>query len=247
MALLIDLKPNEKVLVGSTLITNDKQKTRLRIEGDAPILREKDTMTAGEATTPAKKLYFIIQTIYLAPSDKATLEFTKYFKQLSQILNVAPHVENFLNHVSAQIIQGTYYKGLKLVQDLINCEENGTTPPKINPKEASRRNQMEAQLLKQSSNQLSEVLTNWDTLSTDDIDATISYNRKLWMAFFEGVSDDKTSPQPSTDGFNLLNNIVNLYQFIYSTSNTIIKNKTKDDIQVLIDINNATAAALLSN
>ena len=41
MALVIDLKPNEKVIVGNAVITNDKQRTRLHIAGDAPILREK--------------------------------------------------------------------------------------------------------------------------------------------------------------------------------------------------------------
>ena len=62
MALVIDLKPNEKVIIGSSTITNDKQRTRLRIEGDAPILREKDTLTPEQATTPSKKLYLTIGT-----------------------------------------------------------------------------------------------------------------------------------------------------------------------------------------
>ncbi len=247
MALLIDLKPHEKVLVGNTLITNDKQKTRLRIEGDAPILREKDTMNDADANTPAKKLYLIIQNIYLAPGSDAMNEFSNYFSQLKSIVDIAPHVEIFFNQVSAHIIQGTYYKALKLIQDLINCEESGEAPSTLNPKEPSNRNKMEAQLLNQAADQLVDVQNNWDALNIDDIENTISYNRKLWMAFFDGVNDDKTSPKKSTDQFNLLNNIVNLYQFIYSSSTDIIKNKDKNKIQSLIDINRATATALLSS
>lgn len=247
MALLIDLKPHEKVLVGNTLITNDKQKTRLRIEGDAPILREKDTMSDTDADTPSKKLYLIIQNIYLAPAAEALNEFNAYFNQLKTIITIAPHVENFLNQVSAHLIQGTYYKALKLVQDLINCEESGEKPTPLNPKEPTRRNQMEAQLLNQAADQLQDVHNNWDTLNHDDINNVISYNRKLWMAFFDGVNDDSSLPQKSTDQFNILNNIVNLYQFIYSTSTDIVKNKDKNKIQSLIDINRATATALLSN
>jgi flagellar protein FlbT len=247
MALLIDLKPHEKVLVGNTLITNDKQKTRLRIEGDAPILREKDTMSDESADTPAKKLYLIIQNIYLAPGAEAMNEFNNYFNQLRSILTIAPHVESFLNQISAHLIQGTYYKALKLVQDLINCEESGETPSTLNPKEPSNRNKMEAQLLNQAANQLEEVQSNFDTLTTDEIDNVISYNRKLWMAFFDGVNDNNSSPQKSTEQFNLLNNIVNLYQFIYSSSTDIVKKKDENKIQSLIDINRATATALLSN
>ncbi len=247
MALLIDLKPHEKVLVGNTLITNDKQKTRLRIEGDAPILREKDTMSDESADTPAKKLYLIIQNIYLAPGAEAMNEFNNYFNQLGSILTIAPHIETFLNQISAHLIQGTYYKALKLVQDLINCEESGETPSPLNPKEPTRRNQMEAQLLNQAADQLQDVHNNWDNLNNDDINNVISYNRKLWMAFFDGVNDDNSSPQKSTEQFNILNNIVNLYQFIYSSSTDIIKNKDQSKIQSLIDINRATATALLSN
>ena len=247
MALLIDLKPHEKVLVGNTLITNDKQKTRLRIEGDAPILREKDTMSDENADTPAKKLYLIIQNIYLAPGADAMNEFNNYFNQLRSILTIAPHVESFLNQISAHLIQGSYYKALKLVQDLINCEESGETPSTLNPKEPSNRNKMEAQLLNQAANQLEEVQSNFDTLTTDEIDNVISYNRKLWMAFFDGVNDNNSSPQKSTEQFNLLNNIINLYQFIYSSSTDIVKSKDENKIQSLIDINRATATALLSN
>ncbi|MDE2337044.1 MAG: flagellar biosynthesis repressor FlbT, partial [Alphaproteobacteria bacterium] len=48
MALIIDLKPNERLIIGSALVTNDEARTRLHIEGSAPILREKDIMTEAE-------------------------------------------------------------------------------------------------------------------------------------------------------------------------------------------------------
>jgi flagellar protein FlbT len=58
MALIIDLKPGEKILVGTAVITNDSQRTRLHISGDAAILREKDVMKEEEANTPSKKNLF---------------------------------------------------------------------------------------------------------------------------------------------------------------------------------------------
>ncbi len=71
MALIIDLKPEEKLIIGSSVITNDRQRTRLRIEGQAPILREKDTLSPDQATTPVKKMYLTIQKMYLERSDYA--------------------------------------------------------------------------------------------------------------------------------------------------------------------------------
>ena len=55
MALKVELKPGERIILGECVVTNGDQRTRLLIEGDAPILREKDILTpehcqhAGEA------------------------------------------------------------------------------------------------------------------------------------------------------------------------------------------------------
>ena len=55
MALKVELKPGEKIILGDCVVTNDDQRTRLMIEGQVPILREKDILTpqarrhAGEA------------------------------------------------------------------------------------------------------------------------------------------------------------------------------------------------------
>ncbi len=41
MALKVELKPGEKFILGDSVIVNDDQRTRLTIEGEAPILRER--------------------------------------------------------------------------------------------------------------------------------------------------------------------------------------------------------------
>lgn len=246
MALIIDLKPDEKVIVGNSVITNDKQRTRLRIDGDAPILREKDTLTAENAVTPAKKLYFTIQTMYLDNASEALNKIDDFFYHLISIRDLAPHIGDFLNDISAQILQGQYYKGMKLVQDLINSEETGEEP-----KQKSKTNtnndmiNMEAQLLSQSADQLEELYNNWDNIPENERENTISYNRKLWMAFFDGVGGKtRENRTKADDSFNILGNIINLYNFIYKRSSEIINNGDKDKILSLIHINKECATAL---
>ena len=56
MALKVELKPNERIIIGSVVIRNDEQRTRFFIEGEAPILREKDILTAASADTPEEHL-----------------------------------------------------------------------------------------------------------------------------------------------------------------------------------------------
>lgn len=123
MALVIDLKPNEKVIVGNAVITNDKQRTRLQIDGDAPILREKDVMQIDEADSPCKRVYYIIQGMYLASAEKATEMYDDYFKSIKEVQNAAPSTLPYFNTINSHILGGHYYKALKAAKDLIVYEE----------------------------------------------------------------------------------------------------------------------------
>src|SRR5262249_20227384 len=65
MALRIELKPHERVIVGECVITNCGHKTAFLVDGRVPILREKDIVTAKTANTPVKRLYLCTQMMYL--------------------------------------------------------------------------------------------------------------------------------------------------------------------------------------
>jgi flagellar biosynthesis repressor protein FlbT len=65
MPLRVELKPFERIVIGETVIINSGTRTSFLIDGDAPVLREKDTVTAETANTPAKRLYLCVQMMYL--------------------------------------------------------------------------------------------------------------------------------------------------------------------------------------
>ena len=120
MALIIDLKPGEKILIGDAVITNDQQRTRLHISGDAPILREKDVMKEEEADTPCKKIYFLVQCMYLARAPR--VYFDKYFALVKEIQDAAPTVTLFIMKINDMIIEGMYYKAMKEARELLAHE-----------------------------------------------------------------------------------------------------------------------------
>lgn len=121
MALVIDLKPQEKILIGSAVITNSAQRTRLHIAGDAPILREKDIMTEEEADTPCKRAYFLVQCMYMSVNPKEYHD--RYFNAIEEVQNAAPSTTIFFVQINEHIIAGTYYKAMKLAQQLIQHEK----------------------------------------------------------------------------------------------------------------------------
>jgi flagellar protein FlbT len=121
MALVIDLKPGEKILIGEAVITNDSQRTRLHIAGDAPILREKDVMREEEANTPCRKVYFLIQCMYLARNPREYHE--RYFELVTEVQHASPSSTLFFLQIHEMIIEGHYYKAMKLGKELIKHEQ----------------------------------------------------------------------------------------------------------------------------
>jgi flagellar protein FlbT len=121
MALIIDLKPGEKILIGTAVITNDAQRTRLHISGEAPILREKDVMKEEEADTPCKKIYFLVQCMYLARNPR--IYFDKYFELIREIQDAAPSTTFFFLKINEMILEGHYYKAMKDARELVSHEQ----------------------------------------------------------------------------------------------------------------------------
>lgn len=122
MALKVELKPHEKIIVGSCVITNTDQRARLLIEGEQiPILREKDILTAATADTPAKRVYLAVQLMYT--SDDPQVHHEVYFGLIRDILNAAPSTWPIIEGINNLILKGDLYKALKETRKLISYEE----------------------------------------------------------------------------------------------------------------------------
>jgi flagellar protein FlbT len=121
MALKVELKPNEKFLLGDCVITNHDQRTRLLIEGHVPILREKDILTPDRADTPAKRIYLAVQLMYMAKDPRAHHEV--YFALMRDILGAAPSMWPYIESINNRILTGEMYKALKDAKKLIAYEE----------------------------------------------------------------------------------------------------------------------------
>ena len=121
MALKVELKPNERIIIGSVVIRNDEQRTRFFIEGSAPILREKDILTVESADTPAKRIYLAVQLMYL--SQEIAKFQDDYFTLVQDIIQAAPSTIPFVTRISNHIIADQLYKALKEARALIEHEK----------------------------------------------------------------------------------------------------------------------------
>ncbi|MFN3960909.1 MAG: flagellar biosynthesis repressor FlbT [Parvularculaceae bacterium] len=85
--LVIKLRPFEKLLVNGAVLQNGSRATRLRVTTqNASILRLRDAMRPGEATTSAEKIYYIAQ---LAVAGEAEIE--EAISELVSLITLAAH------------------------------------------------------------------------------------------------------------------------------------------------------------
>jgi flagellar protein FlbT len=121
MALKIELKPFERIIIGESLITNSDSKTRFLIDGNAPILREKDILTAETATTPVKRIYLCVQMMYLENDIPKYQEM--YFEFVKDLIAAVPSFKPQVEAISNHILSGAFYKALKDLRKLMAREE----------------------------------------------------------------------------------------------------------------------------
>lgn len=121
MTLKVEIKPGERIIIGESLITNGGSRAKLFIEGDAPILRERDVMPAREADTPAKLIYLAVQLIYLKHGNEVVLEDYKALAR--EFLDAAPGARDIVEAIDNCLLNGEFYKGVKHAKRLIEYEE----------------------------------------------------------------------------------------------------------------------------
>jgi flagellar biosynthesis repressor protein FlbT len=121
MSLKVELKPGESIIIGECVVTNADQRTRLVIDGQVPILRKKDILTAKSANSPAKRVYLAVQLMYT--SRDPTAHHQIYFELIRDILRAAPTTWPFIESINNHILSGELYKALKQARKLIAYEK----------------------------------------------------------------------------------------------------------------------------
>src|ERR1700744_2453516 len=104
MPLRVELKPFERIIIGDSVIINSGTRSSFLIDGETPILREKDTVTAETADTPAKRLYHCVQTMYLK-TDVARYR-PAYLGCIREVQEAAPGSSDLIPAVNHHVADG---------------------------------------------------------------------------------------------------------------------------------------------
>lgn len=122
MSLKITLRPNERIIIDGAVVTNGHAKSVLIIENNVTILRQKDILNEKEANTPARRIYFVVQLMYI---DKENLAFhhKNYWKLVQDYIAASPSGLSLIDQISDKILKNQFYQALKLSRKLIDYEQ----------------------------------------------------------------------------------------------------------------------------
>ena len=122
MSLKLTLKPGERVIVAGAVLTNGATLAHLKVENRVPLLRQKDIMTEAEAISPCKKIYLIVQLMYIGAGLTADLT-QLYWDLVRDVLLAAPSTNDLISQVSAYVLDSNFYPALKITKKLISYEK----------------------------------------------------------------------------------------------------------------------------
>ena len=125
MALKINLKSHERLIVGGAVITNGNSRSEFIIENNVPVLRDKDILREKDASTPCKRIYFMIQLMYVDSKDLVE-KHNIYWTLANEVVEAAPSTTGLIGQISEYILNNRYYPALKLAKQLIEYEEEAT-------------------------------------------------------------------------------------------------------------------------
>lgn len=120
MALIVQLKPDERFVINGTLIRNGSRGCKLHIETHCRILRETEIIREEEIDTPCKQIWMTLQVIHLAedPSEAHTL----LLSQVAEITKRMPSSGPFVAAIMKALDDKQTHRALKEVKLLVQHE-----------------------------------------------------------------------------------------------------------------------------
>src|SRR5690348_14500025 len=115
MPLKITLKPRERLILGGAVVRNGDIGARLTVENEVPILREHDILSHRETDTPCRRIYFVVQLMYVDERN-LTEHQNLYWTLVQDVLAAAPSAARYTGEISRLVMERKYYQALKIAR-----------------------------------------------------------------------------------------------------------------------------------
>lgn len=117
MPLKFVLRPNEKVIINGAVIGAGDRPGSFFLYNTANFLRGREVLKEEQIDCIEKKLYFVIQLIYIFPEDTA-LNLQRFASILDETRAARPDAGKTLSEIEQLVEARNYYRALKLCRKM---------------------------------------------------------------------------------------------------------------------------------
>ncbi|CAO3409545.1 flagellar biosynthesis repressor FlbT [Azospirillum largimobile] len=117
MPLKFVLRPNEKVIINGAVIGAGDRPGSFFLYNTANFLRGREVLKEEQIDSIEKKLYFVIQLVYIFPED-ATLNLQRFASILDETRQARPDAAKTLDEIGRLVEARNYYRALKLCRKM---------------------------------------------------------------------------------------------------------------------------------
>lgn len=112
--LKLAIKPGEKIYIGrSTLLIRADTTVTVYIDGDQPVLKDREAIDPQTAVTPVAQLHLLLQEMYL--HGQATHHMVRY-RELTQIVEMqSAESANLVKTIERWLIEDNHYMAIRAV------------------------------------------------------------------------------------------------------------------------------------
>jgi len=121
MPLKLTLCSGERLVINGAVIRNDGHDANLVFENQANVLRQKDILGAGDASTPARRAYLSLQCAYMFP-ERDDRHLADFERLIDEFVDAAPSARDIVDGVRGLVHKGRLYSALKDCRKLIDHE-----------------------------------------------------------------------------------------------------------------------------
>ncbi|ASG22033.1 MULTISPECIES: flagellar biosynthesis repressor FlbT [Nitrospirillum] len=132
MPLKLVLRPGEKLIVNGAVIGIGDHPVSLFFYNKVNFLRGREILKEENCDTIEKRLYFIIQLIYIFPEDAST-NMVHFAAILEEARVQHPDKADLFDEVQTLVREGNNYRALKLCRKLFDIKETAEAAPAPKP------------------------------------------------------------------------------------------------------------------
>lgn len=118
MALKFVLRSDEKVIINGAVVSAGDKPGTFYLHNTANFLRGREILKEEQVDTIEKKLYFVIQLMYIFPNDRH-VNMVRFNELIMEVQESISDSSSIIEEIILNVNNGNLYKALKICKKLI--------------------------------------------------------------------------------------------------------------------------------